>query len=195
MTRRRQECTVITRTETLLAGKERDEISREDREWLSHHLSACPICYERALTLDPLVSFSSLSAFRDPEAEAFGFEPAVEEQRQMAHATSRAMHIEILKRRLAPAVSPVLLRAASLFLVAGGLVAFISFGQKFLGGSPERTPLLKTLPVSNVPAGTMEARLPWIEGVKNPEAKVYQFTPSSQKEPMVVFVVDQNVEF
>lgn len=180
-------CPRLAETLRLVAARAEDRLSGAESRALKEHLSGCRPCADAALRLDPTLLFAPLSvgAERPSRAESG-------EARRLAADVLSAIELERARRRLSPAAPRVALRAASVALLAGGLLALLR-GSRPAPQPPSvvlRTPVRAEAPVS---AARDSAPLV-IDDLRNREATVYQFASTSSQEPNVVFVVDRNAD-
>lgn len=189
----------------LLELRERDEIRREETRRLADHLAVCFPCRDEAVIHDPTVLLLPLAA------SAPGGQTEKPEARTLTADVLAAVDLERARRRLLTAKRRIVLRAASVALLAVflGVYAVKKSNPKEPGnaGTPrgKATPAAET--VAAAAAGHAATALvelgsldPWVpapslvEGMKRPGVKIYQFPPLSPREPTVVFVVDRNAD-
>lgn len=186
------ECTSASRIRALVARREDDRITLEEKKELAAHVAGCSSCSALATHLDPSLFFLPLSAslddsLNDTVADDF-------EARSLAASTLGAIGRSERVRLRAPLRRPML-KAASVALLAGALLTFLVVMDRntpLKTASSVPSPLLPALP-EPVRAESASAR-PLIEEVRNPGARVYQFAASSPKDPSVVFVANPNAD-
>ena len=206
-TNSRPVCPELGMTRRALEARAEEALGSSDEGRLRAHLLECPDCAAEGISNDPTVLFFSLAASSDPEPLQGGRSHSLEtDGRTVANDVMAALDIERARQRLQPNRRPAMLRAASLALLAGTLLALlIAKGQipfrshssaprdsQARGTSPENRPI----PDGAASAGSRlgAVRRPLIEGLENPGARVYQFASDSPQEPNVVFVVDRNAD-
>ena len=186
-------CASSARVRELLARREDDRITFEEKRELAPHLSGCASCCALATRLDPTLLFASLAASSAP-APASATSADDFEARSLAASTLAAIERSERVRLRAPSRRPVL-QAASLALLAGALLTFLVAKER---NAPVKTassapsPIVPALPEPLRPESASSR--PLIEEVRNPGARVYQFAGSSPKEPNVVFVANPSAD-
>ena len=179
----------------------------EEEDWglppeLKQHLAACAACAAEAAALDPALLFAPLAASASPEPPVSGRRPVpsvaedaplvasavLDEVRRRARVT---MPVPVAPVRSAWSAHRLAQIAAALALTAGlaGLV-------RWERGRASETAANRPTPPEAVAALLPEpapAR-PLIEGVRNPNARVYEFAAASPQEPAVVFVANPNAD-
>lgn len=161
------------------------ELSLEEETLLRRHVVACPPCSADAVRQDPTFLFAPLSV--SAEAGLRGAHPFEGDDEVEATVTEVLSAIDSRRiRRTGLRFSP-LLKAAAVVLLAAGL--FLALRPR----SGSRTPAAGSPGAPEATAGTpaaTELASPLIEGVGNPDARVYQFAASSPQEPNIVFVAN-----
>lgn len=161
---------------------------------LKAHLSACAACAAEAAALDPTLVFAPLAASVSPEPASTGRRPAppvAEDARRVADAV-----LEELRRRARVTTSAPAAPAASWWRArrvaqAAALVAFAAGLAGLLRWESTRSAVT---PGARVPAPADAPARPLIEGVRSPNARVYEFASASPREPAVVFVANPNAD-
>ncbi len=164
---------------------------------LKIHLSACAACARVAAALDPTLVFVTLAASVSPEPASTGRRPAppvVEDARRVADAVlDEVRHRARVSSPAAPARRPFFSRrfaqAAAILTFAAGLAGLVRWEQK----RPTLVAAVKPEPVVPADAEAAPAR-PLIEGMRSPNARVYEFAAASPREPAVVFVANPNAD-
>lgn len=174
-------CPALPRTRRLVAARLTDTISAADGRTLKDHVASCHACAAEALRLDPTLLFAPLAgepALRSREAEG----------RRMAADVLAAIEVARTERRFGAGPRKIVLRAASVVLLAGALVGLIRMARH-REAAPE-------IARQAVPTGARDAApAPLaIEDLHSSGATVYHFAASSSKEPNVIFVVDRNAD-
>jgi hypothetical protein len=169
---------------------------------LKAHLSACAVCAAQAAALDPNVLFASLAASVSPEPASTGRRPAppvAEDARRVADAV-----LEEVRRRARvtpPAASSPsaswwrthrLAQAAALLALTAGLAGLVRWERARV--EPSSTIAASSGTTGAAPAPVEAPARPLIEGVRNPNARVYEFASASPREPAVVFVANPNAD-
>jgi hypothetical protein len=190
------ECTSASRIRALVARREDDRITLEEKKELAAHVAGCSSCSALATHLDPSLFFLPLSASLDDSLNDPLHDIAADdfEARSLAASTLAAIGRSERVRLRAPLRRPML-KAASVALLAGALLTFLVVMDRntpLKTASSVPSPLLPALP-EPVRAESASAR-PLIEEVRNPGARVYQFAASSPKDPSVVFVANPNAD-
>ena len=170
---------------------------------LKAHLSACAPCAAEAAALDPTLVFAPLAASVSPEPSSTGRRPAppvAEDARRVADAV-----LEELRRRArvttpapaAPAASwwrtHRVAQAAALVALTAGLAGLVRWESARLAG-PADTVASAGTPGVAAPAPADTPARPLIEGVRSPNARVYEFAANSPLEPAVVFVANPSAD-
>jgi anti-sigma factor RsiW len=164
---------------------------------LKQHLAACAACAAEAAALDPTLLFAPLAASVSPDPPARGASLSAEED---ARLVADAVLLEVGRR--ARVTSPVPLAAlrrggtfrrlaplAAALLLTAGLAGLVRWET----AHPADRLALTTTP-SAAPSDVPASAAPLIEGVRNPNARVYEFAASSPQEPAVVFVANPNAD-
>lgn len=195
-------CPSGARTRDRLARREEDLLSRDETRLLREHLAACPSCRADALRLDPTLLFVPLAAVED-DARRASRRSLESDAAAVTSDVLAAVEIARARRRIEPVAwwrrpaARTALRAASLALVSGGLVALLaSRGSRVAEGPGPAVAVRGSQalePASSVAPVAMKASTPLIEGLKSPGATIYQFAGSAGQ-PNVVFVVDRNAD-
>jgi hypothetical protein len=170
---------------------------------LKAHLSACAACAAEAAALDPALVFAPLAASVSPEPASTGRRPAppvAEDARRVADAV-----LEELRRRArvttsAPAAPASAwwrtrraAQAAALVALTAGLAGLVRW-ESLRPAGPADTIASAVTPGERVPAPADAPARPLIEGVRSPNARVYEFASASPREPAVVFVANPNAD-
>jgi hypothetical protein len=170
---------------------------------LKAHLSSCPACAAEAAALDPALVFAPLAASVSREPASTGRRPAppvAEDARRVADAV-----LEELRRRArvttsapaAPAASwwrtHRVAQAAALVALTAGLAGLVRWESARLA-APADTVASAVTPPAAAPAPADAPARPLIEGVRSPNARVYEFASNSPLEPAVVFVANPNAD-
>ena len=196
-------CPSEARTRDLLVRREEDLLSRDETRLLKEHLAACPACRAGALRLDPTLLFAPLAAAED-DARRASRRSLESDAATVTADVLAAVEIARARRRIEPVAwwrrpaARTALRAASLALVSGGLVALLaSRGSRVAEGPGPavavRGPQALAPASASVAPVAMKASAPLIEGLKSPGATIYQFAGAAGQ-PNVVFVVDRNAD-
>lgn len=199
------DCTEGGKVTGLLRKRESDEISALENRWLKRHLDACGPCGRKALEADPLLLLAPLSAANDPSASAYSSGQDAEDIASIRNAVASVVSVESFRRRIEPpAGHPWMKLAASVMMVAAVGTWFLTRDGKVgvPGGPATSASAGPGTPAAAAPApagetlraGAVETAAPWIENISDPSAQVYQFSPASPGEPVVVFVVNRNVD-
>lgn len=168
---------------------------------LKAHLSACAACAAEAAALDPTLVFAPLAASVSPEPPSTGRRPAppvAEDARGVAEAV-----LEEVRRRArvtpAAAAAPSWWRthrfaqAAALVALTAGLAGLVRWERARTLEPAGTIAASSAKPAPLAPAADVPAR-PLIEGVRSPNARVYEFASNSPQEPAVVFVANPNAD-
>lgn len=159
---------------------------------LKAHLASCASCAREAAALDPTLLFAPFAAsvFAEPVAEDARLVAAavLDEVRRRARVTTSAHAVPAPAawrfRRFA--------KAAALVGLTAGLAGLVRWER--LRPADANAPVAATpasaaaLLVSDSPAR------PLIEGVRSPNARVYEFASASREEPAIVFVANPNAD-
>jgi hypothetical protein len=191
-------CPQAAEMRRLVARRESDELTPAEAPLLSRHLLSCPACSAESVRRDPTLLFASLSvsASSSPASPASASADDLE-ARSLATATLAAIgRNERVRLRSSPR-RPVL-KAASVALLAGALLAFLL--GKDVAKDRDASAKKEPAPSPIVPAllqpirAEVSASRPLIEEIRNPGARVYQFAAASPKEPNVVFVANPGAD-
>jgi len=170
---------------------------------LKAHLAECASCAAEAAVLDPTLVFAPLAASVSPEPASTGRRPAppvAEDARRVADAV-----LEELRRRArvttpapaAPAASwwrtHRVAQAAALVALTAGLAGLVRWESARPAG-PADTIASAVTPGADASAPADAPARPLIEGVRSPNARVYEFASASPREPAVVFVANPNAD-
>jgi hypothetical protein len=171
---------------------------------LKAHLASCAECAAEAAVLDPALVFAPLAASVSPEPASTGRRPAppvAEDARFVADAV-----LEEVRRRArvtpdAPAApgpswwrTHRVARAAALVAIAAGLAGLVRW-ERVRPVEPAGTIAATSVgPRALTPAGADVPARPLIEGMRSPNARVYEFASASPQEPAVVFVANPNAD-
>ncbi|MEO8055230.1 MAG: hypothetical protein ABI768_08755 [Acidobacteriota bacterium] len=171
---------------------------------LKAHLSTCAVCAAEATMLDPTLVFAPLAASVSPEPASTGRRPAppvAEDARRVGDAV-----LEELRRRArvttpapaAPAASwwrtHRVAQAAALVALTAGLAGLVRWERARPAGTADPIAAASATPGVSVPAPAEASARPLIEGVRSPNARVYEFASNSPQEPAVVFVANPNAD-
>jgi hypothetical protein len=168
------------------------------------HLSACAFCAAEAAALDPTTLFAPLAASVSPEPAVGGRRPAgpvAEDARQVADAVldevRRRVRVSTPRRS---AGAPFAWRHRRLAQAAAlvGFTACLAGLVRWERMRPEpATQASATVSATAVPAPALPPEAPvrpLIEGMRSPNARVYEFAAASPQEPAVVFVANPNAD-
>ncbi len=166
---------------------------------LKQHLAACAACAAVAAAIDPTLVFAPLAASVSSDAPARGARRSVEGD---ARVVSAAVLDEVRRRaRVSPSPAAArrgtdlrrYLQAAALVALAAGLAGLVRWerGRGPLASAP--TPPAPLSAAEPAPAPSLPAQ-PLLEGVRDPNVRVYEFAAASAKEPAVVFVANPNAD-
>ena len=165
---------------------------------LKVHLASCAACAAEAAALDPALVFAPLAASVSPEPASTGRRPAppvAEDARRVADAV-----LEELRRRArvttpapaAPAASwwraHRVAQVAALVALTAGLAGLVRWESARLAAPADKVASAAAPAPADAPAR------PLIEGVRSPNARVYEFASNSPLEPAVVFVANPNAD-
>ena len=195
-------CTEATRVREAVQKLHSEEVSSSSSlppslaPELKRHLTACASCAAEAVALEPTLVFTPLAASVSPEAPARGIRrPVADDARLVADAV-----LEEVRRRARvsspaaperrPLVSRRFAQVAALLALTAGLAGLVRWERTRPALEAVRTP--EAAAPAAVEAGA-SAR-PLIEGVRNPNARVYEFAAASSQEPTVVFVANPNAD-
>lgn len=190
------ECTSASRIRALVARREDDRITLEEKKELAAHVAGCSSCSALATHLDPSLFFLSLSASLDDSLNDPLHDIAADdfEARSLAASTLAAIGRSERVRLRAPLRRPML-KAASVALLAGALLTFLVAKDRSAPVNTASAVSSAIVPALPEPVRLETASLrPLIEEVRNPGARVYQFAASSPKDPSVVFVANPNAD-
>jgi hypothetical protein len=168
---------------------------------LKAHLAACASCAAEAAVLDPTVVFAPLAASISPEPAVVGRRPAplvAEDAQRVAEAVLDEV------RRRARVTTPLpsagapsawgfrrFAKVAALVAFTAGLAGLVRWER--LRSPSAAVSAAATPPPAAAVASDAPAR-PLIEGMRNPNARVYEFAAASPQEPAVVFVANPNAD-
>lgn len=194
-------CPEESRVEELLGKRESDEISALQNRWLIKHLDTCAGCGRRAVTEDPLLLLTPLSAGRDPGAAAYSSGRDDADLAFVRSGVDSLVRIDSFRRTLdRPRKFGWVKMAASLLVAVSAAAWFFGSGDRLARlrepAAPGTAGPLAPAPVSGATrlAKAAHPEVPWIENVSDPGAQVYQFSPTAPGEPLVVFVVSRNAD-
>jgi hypothetical protein len=171
---------------------------------LKAHVAVCPSCAASATELDPTLVFAPLAASVSPEPASTGRRPAppvAEDARRVADAV-----LEELRRRArvttsapaAPAASwwrtHRIAQAAALVALTAGLAGLVRWESARPAGPGATIAASSATPGASAPAPADRSVRPLIEGMRSPNARVYEFASASPMEPAVVFVANPNAD-
>ncbi len=170
---------------------------------LKAHLAGCASCAAAAAALDPATLFAPLAASVSPEPAVSGRRPAdpvAEDARRVAEAVLDEV------RRRARVTTPIpsgaapsawrfrrFAEAAALIGLTAGLAGLVRWERT---RPSEAVQASAQLPATARPAAALPeaSARPLIEGMRSPNARVYEFAAASPQEPAVVFVANPNAD-
>ena len=170
----------------LVAARLDDTISPAGSRALKEHAPACPACSSEVLAIDPTLLFSSLAL----EVPSRGDES---ESRRLLADVLAAIDLEGTRRRIARPPRRLVLRAASVVLLAGTLLALLQATKTPKPLQSEQRPEALAAQQHQQQKTARSAPV-LIDHLENPGATVYQFASTSAQEPNIVFVVDRNAD-
>ena len=172
---------------------------------LKAHLASCASCAAEAAALDPTLVFAPLAASVSPEPASTGRRPAppvAEDARRVADAV-----LEEVRRRArvttSVAAAPAAVLVAHAPRRAGGRARRprprVSRGSsagraRASRRRPSAIAAAAATPGAAAPAPPDAPARPLIEGMRSPNARVYEFASASPQEPAVVFVANPNAD-
>lgn len=168
---------------------------------LKAHLAACASCAREAAALDPALLFAPLASSVSPEPATSGRRPAPPVAAD-ARLVADAVLDEVRRRARVTTPVPVaappspwrfrrFAQAAALVGLTAGLAGLVRWERLRPVDTAVRV-AATPVPVAAVPAEA-SAR-PLIEGMRSPNARVYEFAGASPGEPAVVFVANPNAD-
>jgi hypothetical protein len=171
---------------------------------LKAHLATCGSCAAEAAALDPTVVFAPLAASVSPEPPVAGRRPAnpvAEDARRVAEAV-----LDEVRRRarvttpVTAAAAPSAWRfrrfaeAAALIGLTAGLAGLVRWERTRPTDAVQASAQASATPGPAIALPSEASARPLIEGMRSPNARVYEFAAASPQEPAVVFVANPNAD-
>lgn len=168
---------------------------------LKAHLAVCASCAAQAAALDPTLVFAPLAASVSPEPAVAGRRPAdpvAEDARRVADAVldevrRRARVTTPFSSRVAPSAWRLrrFAQAAALVGLTAGLAGLVRWERL---RRPDAAVPASATPGPAAALPSEASARPLIEGMRSPNARVYEFAAASPLEPTVVFVANPNAD-
>jgi hypothetical protein len=168
---------------------------------LKAHLASCASCAAEATALDPTLVFAALAASVSPEPAVTGRRPAppvADDARRVAEAVLDEVRRRARVTTPGPfAAAPSAWRfrrvaqAAALVGLTLGLAGLVRWERLRPSEAAVRA---SATPRPAVALPSEASARPLIEGMRSPNARVYEFASASPQEPAVVFVANPNAD-
>ncbi|MGA7990441.1 MAG: hypothetical protein WCC53_03310 [Thermoanaerobaculia bacterium] len=168
---------------------------------LKAHLAACASCATEAAALDPTLLFAPLAASASPEPAVTGRRPAppvAEDARRVADAVLDEVRRRARVTTPTPLAGPSsarrfrrLAQAAALAGLTAGLAGLLRWEGPRSPNAAAPAPATPRPAAGLLPDASVR---PLIEGMRSPNARVYEFAAASPQEPSVVFVANPNAD-